>query len=167
MSVDIGSTVIIKVDIASAEWAGIDAVDFYINNQPERTSAANEAARYGVCTDIAMKSGDAGWTETLVVVNDGIPGASRSEISVSLELEVTEDTWVVAVAHGSDGVSSPLFPIVPEDLDPSTNETLADLIDDNLDEGGVLAYAFTNPIFFDVGGDGWSPAGVANAPCSP
>jgi hypothetical protein len=167
MSVDSGSTVTINIDIASAEWAAVDAVDFYINNQPERTSGANQAARYGVCTDITVASGDAGWTETIVVVDDRIAGASRSEVSVSLELDVTEDTWVVAVAHGSDGVSSPLFPIVPEDLDPSTNETLADLTDDNLDEAGVLAYAFTNPLFFDVGGDGWTPAGVANERCSP
>ena len=57
--------------------------------------------------------------------------------------------------------------LVPEDLDASSNETLADLTDDNLDEGGILAYAFTNPLFFDVDGDGWVPAGVANAPCSP
>ena len=55
--------------------------------------------------------------------------------------------------------------VVPEDLDPASNTTLEDLTDDNLGEGGVLAYAFTNPLFIDVGGDGWTPPGVANAPC--
>jgi hypothetical protein len=167
MSVDSGTTVTVSIAIESAEWAGVDAVDFYINNQPQRTSATNQAARYGVCSNITVKAGDTRWSETTVVIDGSIPGASRREISVSLELDVTEDSWLVAVAHGSDGVSSPLFPIVPEDLDPSSNETLEDLTDDNLDEGGVLAYAFTNPLFFDVDGDGWIPAGVANAPCSP
>ncbi len=167
MSADSGSTVTFNIDISSAAWAGVDAVDFYINNQPERTSAANQAARYGVCTDITVAAGDTGWSETTVLVNESIPGASRTDINVTLELLVTEDTWLVAVAHGSDGVSSPLFPIVPEDLDPASNETLEDLTDDNLDEAGVLAYAFTNPLFIDVGGDGWSPPGVANASCSP
>ena len=167
MSVDSGSTVTINIDIASAAWASVDVVDFYINNQPERTSAANQAARYGVCTDISVASGDPGWSETTVVVDERIAGASRTEISVTLELEVTTDTWLIAVAHGSDGISSPLFPIVPEDLDPAGNETLDELIDDNLDEAGVLAYAFTNPLFIDVGGDGWTPPGVANKSCSP
>jgi hypothetical protein len=56
---------------------------------------------------------------------------------------------------------------VPEDLDTATNHTLEDLTDDNLDEAGVLAYAFTNPLFIDVGNNGWEPPGVANASCSP
>ena len=167
MAADNGSTVTITIDIAAAEWAGVDAVDFYINNQPERTSAANQTARYGVCIDTTVRAGDAGWSETTVVVDDSIIGASRSEISVTLELDVTEDTWLVAIAHGTDGVSSPLFPIVPVDLDEEANTTLEDLTDDNLGQDGVLAYAFTNPLFIDVNGDGWTPAGVANASCSP
>jgi hypothetical protein len=59
-----------------------------------------------------------------------------------------------------------MFPIVPEDLDSNKNTDLAGLTDDNIGEGGVLAYAFTNPLFIDVGGDGWTPPGVANAKCS-
>ena len=63
--------------------------------------------------------------------------------------------------------TSPMFPVVPEDLDPASNTSLEDLTDDNIDEEGVLAYAFTNPLFIDVNGDGWTPPGVANASCSP
>jgi hypothetical protein len=168
MAADSGSTVSLGVSITSAEWAGIDSIDFYINNQPERTSATNQAARYGVCADITINAGDAGWSETTVVVDASIPGASRTEIQVDLSLPaVSEDTWLVAIAHGTDGVSSPLFPIVPEDLDEATNTTLEDLTDDNLGQDGVLAYAFTNPLFIDIDGDGWTPPGVANASCSP
>ena len=47
-----------------------------------------------------------------------------------------------------------------------SNTTLADLTDGNLGEAGVPAFAFTNPLFIDVDGDGWSAPGVANAACS-
>jgi len=57
-------------------------------------------------------------------------------------------------------------PVVPEDLDPTTNQTLDDLLDGNLGEGGVPAFAFTNPLFLDVGNNGWTAPGVANAPCA-
>ena len=60
-----------------------------------------------------------------------------------------------------------MFPIVPEDIDQSSNPTLEDLIDDNLGEAGVMAYAFSNPLFLDVGNNGWEPPGVANASCLP
>ena len=161
---DVGVT----VKIASAEWAQVDSVDFYVNNQPELTTEAGQAARYGICPDFTVSRGDEGWRETEVVVDENIPGASRTEIEVTLTLEdVTTDIWLVAIAHGTDGISSPLFPVAPEDLDPVSNTSLEDLTDDNIGEGGILAYAFTNPLFIDVNGDGWTPPGVANAACSP
>jgi len=168
LTIDRGSDVTVTVHIASAAWAAVDTVDFYVNNQPELTSAPGQAARYGVCADYSVRAGDAGWQSRTVVVDERIPGASRTETEVTLTLPaVTADTWLVAIAHGSDGISPPLFPVVPEDLDRVSNTTLADLTDDNVGEGGVPAYAFTNPLFIDVGGDGWTPPGVANAACSP
>jgi hypothetical protein len=168
MSLNSFADVTVTVNIASAEWAQVDSVDFYVNNQPELTTEPGQAARYGVCPNFTISKGDAGWSETEVVVDENIPGASRTEIEVTLVLpSVTADSWLVAIAHGTDGVSSPLFPVVPEDLDRVSNTSLEDLTDDNLNQGGVLAYAFTNPLFIDVGGDGWTPPGVANASCSP
>jgi len=162
-----GTQLAITVDISTAEWAQVDTVDFYINNQPELISGDEIPARYGVCPDYTIRAGDDDWRATQVTVVDGLVGANRTDISVTLKVpDVTVDTWVVAIAHGTDGVSSPLFPVVPEDLDPSTNTTLEDLTDDNLDEGGVLAYAFTNPLFIDVGNNGWEAPGVVNARCS-
>ncbi|MEP5764365.1 MAG: carboxypeptidase regulatory-like domain-containing protein [Halieaceae bacterium] len=168
MDLDSGGEVTVTVNIQSADWAAVDAVDFYINNQPERSSAPGAVARYGVCADITVTASDPNWSETIVVVDPAIAGASRREVSVELSLPgVTEDSWLVAIIHGSDGVSPPLFPIVPEDIQQSSNTTLAELTDSNLGEDGVLAYAFTNPVFIDVDGDGWTPPGVANASCSP
>lgn len=163
-----GSAVDVTVSISTAQWAQVDSVDFYINNQPELTSEEGDAARYGVCPNLTVSAGDEGWNATEVVVNEDIPGASRTDIEVTLTLEgVSEDTWLVAIAHGTDGVSAPMFPVVPEDLDRVSNTTLEDLTDDNIGEGGVPAYAFSNPLFIDVDGDGWTAPGVANASCSP
>jgi hypothetical protein len=45
-----------------------------------------------------------------------------------------------------------MFPIVATDLSRDSNSTLADLIDGNLGEGGVLALGFTNALYADVDG---------------
>ena len=157
----------VKVTLSTPEWAPVDSVDFYVNNQPQLTSAPGEAARYGVCPNYTVSAGDDGWEAVEVNAVEGLDGATRTDITVSLEIpEITEDTWLVAVAHGTDGVSSPMFPVVPEDLAPAGNTSLADLTDDNLDQGGMLAYAFTNPLFIDVGGNGWEAPGVSTASCS-
>jgi hypothetical protein len=163
-----GATLTVNVNIATPAWAQVDSIDFYVNNQPELTSAVDEPARYGVCPDYTINAGEDSWVETEVIVVEGMEGAARTEISATLVLpDITRDSWLVAVVHGTDGVSSPMFPVVPEDLDPAANQSLADLTDDNLDEGGVLAYAFTNPLFIDAGNNGWTPPGVTNASCSP
>ena len=145
----------------------MDSVDFYVNNQPELTSPQGQAARYGICADYTVSAGDDNWEAAEITVVEGLDGATRTDISVSLQVpDITQDSWIVAMVRGSDGVSSPMFPIVPESLDPTNNQTLDDLLDGNLNEGGVPAFAFTNPLFIDVGNNGWTPPGVANASCT-
>ena len=101
------------------------------------------------------------------MVNESVQGASRTDITVTLTLTgVTEDVWIVAIARGTDGVSEPLFPVLPASIDQGSNTTLDDLTDGNLGEAGPPAFAFTNPLFVDVNGDGWTAPGVANAACS-
>ena len=53
------------------------------------------------------------------------------------------------IAHG---VSQPMFPVMSGDIPPGTNQTLADLLDGNLNEGGVLALGYTNALYADVDG---------------
>lgn len=168
MPIDSGSDVVLTAIISTPVWAEVDTVEFFINNQPELTTSPPASPRYGVCADARINAGDTGWSEIDVVVDASVPGASRTDITATLLLEdVTEDTWIVAVASGTDGVSKPLFPMLPADLHPGSNATLADLTDGNLGEGGVPAFAFTNPLFVDVDGNGWTAPGVNNAPCSP
>lgn len=167
MPADASSAVELTATVSTPAWAAVDTVEFYINNQPELTSAPGRAARYGICPDATISAGDEGWVAVDVVVNAAVQGGSRTDITATLTLdEITEDTWVVAIARGTDGVSEPLFPVLPESLASSTNKTLADLTDGNLAESGTLAFAFTNPLFIDVDGDGWTAPGVANARCS-
>lgn len=166
LSVDPGSDVELVATVATPEWAAVDAIEFYINNQPERTSAVDAAARYRVCPDLRISAGDDGWVSEKVVVNASVPGASRTSISVTVTLaNLAEDAWVVAMARGSDGVSEPLFPILPASLARKGNTSLDDLIDGNLGEAGTPAFAFTNPLFIDVGNDGWTAPGVASGTC--
>jgi Carboxypeptidase regulatory-like domain len=163
---DAGSDVALTVTVSTPAWAAVDTVEFYINNQPELTSSPGKAARYGVCPNVQIRAGDPGWVAVEVVVNSAVQGGSRTDITATLTLdEVTEDTWVVAIARGTNGVSEPLFPVLPASLASSSNTTVADLTDGNLGEGGTPAFAFTNPLFIDVNGNGWVAPGVANTGC--
>jgi hypothetical protein len=44
-----------------------------------------------------------------------------------------------------------MFPVM-SDLDASTNHSLADLLDGNLGEIGILALGYTNALYADVDG---------------
>ena len=161
MPADAGSDVIMTATISTPAWAPVDKVEFFINNQPERTTAPDIAARYGVCANARVSAGDADWTAVDVVVNESVQGGSRTDITATLTLEnITEDTWIVAMVSGTDGTSEPLFPVLPASLNEDGNTTLADLTDGNLGESGTPAFAFTNPLFIDVNGDGWTAPGV-------
>ena len=166
MPADVGSDVLLTVTVSTPAWADVDTVEFYINNQPELTSNPGAAARYGICPNAWISAGDSGWVETQVVINASVQGGSRTDITATLNLDaITEDTWIVAIARGTDNVSEPLFPVLPASVSRATNTTLADLTDGNLGEAGTPAFAFTNPLFIDVNGDGWTAPGVANATC--
>jgi hypothetical protein len=96
-----------------------------------------------------------------VVVDPNDPAAARLEASVDVPLSIEGDTWVVVLVKGTDGVSRPLWPMNPQDLDEESNPTLDALTDGNLGEAGVLALAFTNPLFIDADGNGtFEPPGV-------
>jgi hypothetical protein len=77
----------------------------------------------------------------------------RRQTTVSVPFEdLAGDTWFVVLVKGTDGDSRPMFPEFPRDLDTASNTTLADLLDGNLDQGGVLALGFTNALYADVDG---------------
>ncbi|MBW2316750.1 MAG: CehA/McbA family metallohydrolase [Deltaproteobacteria bacterium] len=154
-----GGSATLTVDVQSPPWAEFDTIQFYVNSETvvDTTGRGPLPPLYRSCPDV-VRTASADFTVNSVPVN----GASRLEASTTLSLTgLMEDTWVVAVVRGSDDVSCPLFPVLPNDIDPTVNATVAGLRTCDLGDKGVMALAFSNPIFFDVDGDGvFDPPGL-------
>src|SRR5262249_18359052 len=149
--------VTITVNVKSPIWAEFDKIQFFINNAPQAYDHDGKPStrdRYRVIPNVEQVAG------TDFTVNTGndfpsIPGAGHLETTATLNLTgVTSDEWVVVLVRGTDGVSRPLFPFLPNDIKQSTNTTAAQLADGNLGEDGLLSLAFTNPIYIDGDNDG-------------
>ena len=54
------------------------------------------------------------------------------------------------IVKGRDGISKPMFPVFADDLASAGNATLANLVDGNLGQNGVLALGVTNPLYYDA-----------------
>jgi hypothetical protein len=159
----------VQVDIQSPDWAEFDTVEYYVNSTTTCSKSTKQSGagpvvvkRYAITPDYVQTAP----TDFTVSTDEVIPGFTRFEASTSLTISgLTQDVWIVVMVKGSDGVSKPLFPVASSSLKKATNLTLADLTDGNLGEDGVTALAFTNPIYVDVDGGGWTPPGVQVVPC--
>jgi hypothetical protein len=157
----------VTVDVQSPIWAEFDRVEFYVNSATTKSVTQRQSGvglvdvtTYAVAPDYVLDAG-VDFTVSTVNVVPSVPGAQRLEATATLSLTgLTEDVWVVALVRGRDGVSRPLFPVIPNDLASAGNGTLAGLTDGNLGQNGILAMAFANPLFVDVDGGGWTAPGV-------
>jgi len=151
----------ITIDIQSPTWAPFDTVEVYVNPFTTKRTIMDVASGAGD-VDVnryELDTPTATYSPTVNTVPVG--GSNRLEASVQHNIVgATEDLWVVVLVRGTDGVSEPLFPIVPNSLTQGSNTTVAQLTDGNLGENGITALAFTNPIRIDVDGGGWSAPGV-------
>jgi hypothetical protein len=155
----------INLHIEAPTWAEYDTIDVYMNST---TNCESEWTFFGVinpskCDTVAptltlTKSGVDGPTTFTVTTSPGVSGSGTRQVTdKSIPVTIGADTWVVVVVRGTDGVSKPMFPMLPQDLDTANNDDLADLTDSggplpwNLNEEGALALAFSNPLFFDSG----------------
>jgi hypothetical protein len=161
----------ITVDIQSPTWVQFDRVEYYINTTTTRVTKTNQHTGFGppinvnryTITPDHVQNAPADFTINEVPVAG--TSSSRLEATATLSLTgLTEDIWVVVLVKGTDGISNPLFPVLPNNLRQNTNTTLADLTDGNQGEDGITALAFTNPLFVDVDGGGWTPPGVQVTP---
>ncbi|MBY0280176.1 CehA/McbA family metallohydrolase [Candidatus Binatia bacterium] len=156
----------VTFDIQSPAWAEFDRIDVYVNSTTTRSVVSKQSGAglvsvksYSTTPDYVLQAGTDFTVSTVNVAP--VPGADRLEATATLSLTgLTEDVWIVAIVHGTDGVSRPLFPVVPNDLKSAGNTTLGNLTDGNLGEDGILARAFTNPLFVDVDGGGWTAPGL-------
>jgi hypothetical protein len=160
----------ITVDIQSPTWIDFDRVEFYVNTKTTRRTLLNKQTgaglvnvkRYSITPDFVQNA-----PANFTVTTDPVMGtmSSRHHAVVTQHLTgLIKDTWVVVLVKGTDGISRPLFPVLPNSLKTSTNTNLMQLTDGNLGEDGITALAFTNPILVDVDGGGWTAPGLNIAP---
>jgi hypothetical protein len=151
----------LEISVQAPIWAEYDTIEIYTNSTTCVASKNGATPTlFGALSDETLTAGASNTgTEFLVTeVNDypGIPGARHLETIRTVRLSsavLTRDTWVVVAVKGTDGVSRPMFPIFPADLDRG-NTSVAELTDGNLGEDGVLALGFTNALYVDVDQNG-------------
>jgi hypothetical protein len=147
------------VNVQSPTWAEFDTVEYYLNSATitDPNGRGGLPPLYRICPDVVQTDG-VDFTVNTVMVGSH----ERLEASTSLALSgLTEDTWVVVMVKGTEDVSCPLFPVIPNDLDPNANLTLADLKTCTAGEKGIPALSFSNPLFIDVdGNDVYDPPGL-------
>ncbi len=143
----------LEIDVQAPLWAEFDTIRVYANAAtiPSPTSSAPEL--FGATPTMTLTAGG-GFTITTNNVQPGVPGGSRRQAHVSIPFaNMTQDTWFVVVVKGSDGVSRPMFPVHPANLQQAGNTTLANLTDGNLGQSGVTALGVTNALYADVDGN--------------
>ncbi len=171
-----GGSATVQVDIQSPDWAEFDEVEIYFNNVPSCTTTSPNfvGGVKKVCPPVANFSIPV--VDAPVVLGNG---GTRLTATASQPLTITQDSWVVVVVRGNDGLSKPHFPMNPQSILPRacsgspctpcgiglppcgflgtctiTNLTQAELSDGNLSQCGVTSLAISNPLFIDFGGDG-------------
>jgi hypothetical protein len=155
-----GGSATISVEIQSPTWAEFDTVEYYVNSETITDFTdrdPNEPPFYRICPDFVQVVDP----NTVLVA-----GGERLEATTSLPLSgLTQDAWVVVMVKGTEDVSCPLFPVIPNELDPDVNTTLADLKSCDVGDKGIPALAYSNPLFIDVDdGLGGSPNGEYDPP---
>jgi hypothetical protein len=147
----------LHLNVQSPAWAEFDTVELFANSVPLQMPDENQhgvqVPRYEAEPTLVLRAGQ-DFEVRNVVVDPAVPDARRLEADIDIPLSVEQDTWVVVLVKGTDGISPPIWPMNPQDLVPDSNATLDDLTDGNLGEGGNPALAFSNPLFIDVDGNG-------------
>ncbi len=143
----------LEIHVQSPNWADYDRIEIYANATTVVAGMRDDVPTlYGAEPTQVLVRGEDFDVDT-VTVFEGVPGARRLETALTVSFDsLANDTWFVVVVRGSDGVSAPLYPVMASSLAQESNQTLADLIDGNLDERGVLSLAFTNALYADVDG---------------
>jgi hypothetical protein len=167
--------VTLELEITSNDYFDWDRVEIYANTEPtpaneDMTGLTDLSAKdfHAVTGGHTIKylmtplfqfnrgaSGEAALSQT---VADGVRKAL-----VSRDFHFAEDTWVVVVVRGTNATRS-LFPYVTKgaNLDVKPEDFLDTLENNPISIGGVRAFAFTNPMFVDIDGNGFEAKYVKN-----
>ncbi|HKY64197.1 MAG TPA: hypothetical protein VJR29_12350 [bacterium] len=167
-----GGNVTLELEIQSNEFFDWDRVDIFANTVPVPAKDA-EGKLVPELTDLSAKDYHANSRDHTqmymmtplfqfarggggdAALNQTVSGGAR-KATLSRSFNFSEDTWIVVVVRGSNGVRS-LFPYVTKGADPTVEQaTFLDTLDNNpVAIGGIRPFAFTNPIFVDVDGNGF------------
>lgn len=146
-------SVTLKIRAQAPTWAEFDTIRVYANAATFPTGTSGGVNTFfSADPQVVLHAGDDFELERKVVAS-GIAGAERFEANATVSFpNLPGDTWFVVAVRGSDGISRPMFPVAPADLDRASNQTVDQLLDGNLGEHGVLAVAVSNPLYADVDG---------------
>jgi hypothetical protein len=144
------ASVTLEINAQAPIWAPFDRVEIYANATTVVARTRDGVPTlYGAEPTLVLVAGPL----TRENVFPSIPGAERWSAALTVPFEnLARDTWFVVIVKGTDGVSQPMFPVMSGDIPAASNQTLADLLDGNLNEGGVLALGHTNALYADVDG---------------
>ncbi len=171
--------VTLNIHVESPDWMDWDTVEVFVNTDPTpaaddlsgpwagtaeefvNISSSHPDPKYLYSPDVLFnKNGGGG---SLSFVQTIANGARSANLSTTLQL--TEDSWVVVFVKGSDTAHT-IFPYAPKAVNTVADEVSPSKFLDTLDAelavegspdkiGGSKAFAFTNPIFVDVDGNGF------------
>jgi hypothetical protein len=152
---DAGGNVNLEIEIQSPAWARWDRVEVYANSA---TATAGSPYLFGATPTVVRDEGDCNpatlgdgdFDVTVTPAIGGVPGADRLSATLVVPFAgLATDTWFVVVVKGTDGQCAPMFPIYPDDITQGVNTTLAQLVDGNVGQGGVMALGATNALYFE------------------
>ena len=122
----------LEVTIQTPVWFATDRIEIFSNATTIVTPPGQLVEQKPpVATTVDFELTDA---DLLPAFEGGAPGM-RWQKTVTVDLEPTEDAYYVVLVTGNKPSSKDLRPVV----------------------GATKALAFTNPLFVDVAGDGWTP----------
>ncbi|MCP3983301.1 MAG: hypothetical protein GY723_02875 [bacterium] len=144
----------LEIHLQAPVWAEYDTIEIYRNAETvvAGTSGGTPVA-YSANPTSTLTLGGGDFVRNTLNIHAGVSGADRFDTALTVPLTgLTVDEWVVVVARGTVGNSTPAFPVYPYNAD--SGQTLAQLKTLDASEGGVRALCYTNALFVDVDGNG-------------
>ncbi|MFT5040732.1 MAG: hypothetical protein ACI8TX_001701, partial [Hyphomicrobiaceae bacterium] len=139
----------LEITVQAPNWADFDTIEVYSNATTIPAPTQPSVPELFSATPMAtlVKGAD------FVVSSIPVSSDSRQEVVTTVPFTgLSADLWVVVVVKGTDGISGPMFPAYPAQLDSGTNVDLVDLLDGNVGESGTMALGFTNALYIDADG---------------
>lgn len=162
----------LELSVRAPTWAAYDQIAVFINGQtqPQLDDTGLQNAtppRYDICAAaITLNLDNNDFTRNTVIVAS-IDGFDHQRFETDLNITLPSpgiDYSVIVMVRGRDGVSPPMFPVVPSDFTDSGDGATVRSAGDT----GIPALTISNPIFVDANGDGsWQAPGVQVADGTP